>query len=85
MDYYYKSYTILITTWGRLDGFTPEVRIKQLAPLFFETLKINQPFPTKAEATRFALEVARRWIDDGKPTPHKHGSKRLGVSRDVVS
>ena len=71
MDYYYKSHSILITTWGRVDGFTPELRInKQLAPLVFETLKINQPFPTKAEAARFALEVAKRWIDDGKPIPH---------------
>ena len=48
---------------------------KQLAPLVFETLKINQPFPTKAEAARFALEVAKKWIDDGKPIPHKHGLK----------
>jgi hypothetical protein len=61
---------------GPVDGFTPELRInKQLAPLVFETLKINQPFPTKAEAARFALEVAKRWIDDCKPIPHKHGSK----------
>ena len=48
MDHYYKSHSILITTWGRMDGFTPELRInKQLVPLVFETLKINQPFPTK--------------------------------------
>jgi hypothetical protein len=33
-----------------MDGFTPELRInKQLAPLVFETLKINQTFPTKTE------------------------------------
>ncbi len=76
MDHYYKSHSILITTWGRMDGFTPEIRInKQLAPLVFETLKINQPFPTKAEAARFALEVAKKWIDDGKPIPHKHELK----------
>jgi hypothetical protein len=50
MEHYYKSHSILITTWGRMDGFTPELRInKQLAPLVFETLKINKPFPTKAE------------------------------------
>ena len=48
MDHYYKSHSILITTWGRMDGFTPELRIdKQLAPLVFETLKINQPFLPK--------------------------------------
>jgi hypothetical protein len=67
MDYYYKSYTILITTWGRLDGFTPELRInKQVAPVVCQTLKINQPFPTKAEAESFALELAKKWIDDSK-------------------
>ena len=44
-----------------MDGFTPELRIKkQLAPLVFETLKINQPFPTKAEAARFGLEVGKK-------------------------
>jgi hypothetical protein len=65
-----------------MDGFTPELRInKQLAPLVFETLKINQTFPTKAEAARFALEVAKKWIDDGKPIPHKHGSKWLAFLR----
>ena len=46
-----------------MDGFTPELRInKQLAPLVFETLKINQPFPTKAEAARLALEVAKNGL-----------------------
>ena len=85
MDHYYKSHSILITTWGRMDGFTPELRInKQLAPLVFETLKINQPFSTKAEAARFALKVAKKWIDDGKPIPHKHGLNDLRP-RDVTS
>ena len=84
MDHYYKSHRILITTWGRMDGFTPELRIaKQLAPLVFETLKISQPFPTKAEAARFGLEVAKKWIDDGKPG-HKHALNDLR-SRDVAS
>ena len=68
MDHYYKSHNILITTWGRMDGFTPELRInKQLTPLIFETLKINQPFPTKAEAEVFALEAAKKWIDEANP------------------
>ena len=73
MDHHYKSHTILITTWGRLDGFTPELRInKQVAPIVCQTLKINQPFPTKAEAENFALEVAKRWIEDSKPETRKH-------------
>ena len=76
MDHSYKFHTILITTWGRLDGFTPELRInkevppgKEVPASASQTLKINQPFPTKAEAESFALDVAKRWIDDGKPAP----------------
>jgi hypothetical protein len=68
MHHYYKSHNILITTWGRIDGFMPELRInKQLAPPRLRDMEINQPFPT--EAARFALEVV------SKPIPHKHGSK----------
>ena len=76
MEHQYKSHKILITTRGRPDGFTPELRInKQVAPIVSQSLKISQPFPTKAEAARFALEVAKKWIDYGKPIPHEHGLK----------
>jgi len=65
MEHQYKSHKILITTWGRLDGFTPELRInKQVAPIVSQSLKISQPFPTKAEAESFALQVAKKWIDE---------------------
>jgi hypothetical protein len=51
---------ILITTWGRLDGFTPELLInKQVAPVVSQSLKISQPFPPKVEAESFALQVAK--------------------------
>lgn len=74
MEHQYKSHKILITTWGRLDGFTPELRInKQVAPVVSQSLKISQPFPTKAEAESFALQVARKWIDEANLNPtHKH-------------
>ncbi len=69
MEHQYKSYKILITTWGRLDGFTPELRIdKQVAPIVSQSLKISQPFPTKAEAESFALQVAKKWIDEANLT-----------------
>ena len=64
-----KSYKILITTWGRLDGFTAELWInKQVAPIVSQSLKISQPFPTKAEAESFALQVAKKWVDEANLT-----------------
>ena len=69
MEHQYKSHKILITTWGRPDGFTPEFRInKQVAPIVSQSLKISQPFPTKAEAESFALQVAKKWIDEANLT-----------------
>jgi hypothetical protein len=44
-------------------------------------LKINQPFPTKAEAENFALEVAKRWIDDTKPETRKHIELQFATSQ----
>ena len=69
MEHAYKSHTIVITTWARLDpnGYTPEVRISEKALIAFQTLKLNNVFPTKEEAENFALEAARKWIDDKNP------------------
>lgn len=67
MQHYYKFHTIVMTSWGSLDGFTTEVRISKETAIAFHTLKINQPFPTKAEAESYALEFAQKWINDSKP------------------
>ena len=67
MKHQYKSQTILITTWASLDGFTTELRISKKAPHLFQSLKINRSFPTKAEAEAYALEVAKRRIDQISP------------------
>ena len=69
MEHAYKSHTIVITTWANLDrnGYTPEVRISKKAPIAFQTLKLNNAFPTKEEAENFALEAAKKWIDDKNP------------------
>jgi predicted negative regulator of RcsB-dependent stress response len=69
MEHKYKSHTIVITSWASLDrnGYTPEVRIAKKAPIIFQTLKLNKAFPTKEEAENFALEVAKKWIDDSNP------------------
>ena len=66
MDWLYNSYTILITTWGRLEpnGFRPEVRITNKFPNFLQTIKINETFSTKDAAERYALKVAQRWVDN---------------------
>ena len=66
MERKYKSHTIVITSWGRLepDGFRPEVRISTITANLLKTLKMNETFPTKKEAETYALQVAQRWIDD---------------------
>jgi hypothetical protein len=69
MEHAYKSHTIIITTWVCLDrnGYTPEVRVSTKAPVAFKTLKLNNAFPTKEEAQNFALDAAKKWIDDKNP------------------
>jgi hypothetical protein len=69
MEHAYKSHTIVIATWASLDrnGYTPEVRISKKAPIVLQTLKLNNAFPTKEEAEKFALEAAKKWIDDKNP------------------
>ena len=68
MEHKYKSHTIVITSWGNLDpdGFRPELRISKKTPIVFQSLKINQTFPTREEAEDYALQVAKKWIDDSK-------------------
>jgi hypothetical protein len=79
MKHEYKSHAILITTWASLDGFTTEVRISKKGPNVFQSLKINQGFPTKAEAETYALEVAKRRIDNVSPDPVKDLPKDAGA------
>lgn len=78
MKHQYKSHSILITTWAGLDGFTTELRISKAAPNVFQSLKINRGFPTKAEAETYALEVAKRQIDQvGSESIKKTRSRML--------
>jgi hypothetical protein len=69
MEHQYKSHTIVITSWASLDrnGYTPEFRITKKAPVIFQSLKINQAFATKEDAENFALDAAKKWIDESKP------------------
>ena len=71
MKHEYKSHAILITTWASLDpdGFTPELRITNGAPKLFQGVKINQTFPTKELAEDYALQFAKKWIDDRPDHP----------------
>ena len=78
MKHQYKSHAILITTWASLDGFTTELRISKNGPNVFQSLKINQAFPTKAEAETYALEVAKRRIDNASPDPIKNSPEDAG-------
>jgi hypothetical protein len=65
MDYEYKSHSILVTLWPSLnpDGFIPDIRISNGAPLVFQKLKVTEAFPTKEEAEAHAIELAKNWID----------------------
>jgi hypothetical protein len=76
MKHQYKSHSILITAWASLDGFTTELRISKETPNVFQSLKINQSFPTKAEAETYALEVAKKRIDNVSPNRPKICRKR---------
>jgi hypothetical protein len=77
MEHKYRSHTILITSWGNLapDGFRPEYRISRNAPIVSQSMKINQTFPTRKEAEDYALEVAKKWIDE-------RGSKHPSISTE---
>jgi hypothetical protein len=80
----YKSHTIVITSWGNLDpdGFRPEYRISRKAAIVSNSLKINQTFPTKKEAEDYALEVAKKWIDErGSDHPSTSTERGIDVTR----
>jgi hypothetical protein len=66
MQHQYRSHTIIITSWANLDpdGFRPEYRISKKAPIVSHSLKINQTFRTRKEAEDYALQVAKKWIDE---------------------
>ena len=84
MQQKYKSHTIVITSWGNLDpdGFRPEYRISRKAPIVSKSLKINQTFPTKKEAEAYALEIAKKWIDErGSDHPSTLIERGIDVKR----
>lgn len=66
MQHKYKSYNIVITSWANLnpDGFRPEYRISMKASSLCQSLKINQTFPTRKYAEDYALQLAKKWIDE---------------------
>lgn len=72
----YKSYTILVTCWARLDpasGFMPQVRITiSKSPVVTKTIQLTEIFHSKAEAETHALDVAKKWIDDSSLAIEKH-------------
>ena len=84
MKHAYKSHQIVITTWASLDrnGYTPKVRISKKAPIIFQNLKLNKAFPTKEEAEKFALEAAKKWIEDKNP---KHSQAATESTVDTKS
>jgi hypothetical protein len=69
MDHPYKSHRILITCWPTLDpfGFASEIRINNKHQLVVKSFKFAQRFDTKAEAETYALDAAKKWIDDRTP------------------
>ena len=47
-------------------------------PIVLQTLKLNNAFPTKEEAENFALEAAKKWIDDKNSRPSQ------GITQSTV-
>lgn len=80
MEHAYKSHTIVITTWASLDrnGYTPQCRISKKNSRVFQTVKSNNAFATKEEAEKFALELAKKWIDE-RTGDHPQASARRTV------
>jgi hypothetical protein len=85
MQHQYRSYTIVITSWGNLDpdGFRPEYRISRKVPTVSHDRKINQTFSTKEEAEDYALQVAKRWIDE-RGSDHPSTSIERGIDAGRV-
>ena len=84
MQHKYKSYSIVITSWANLnpDGFRPEYRISMRAPSLSQSVKINQMFPTRKEAEDYALQVAKKWIDErGSDHPSTSIERGIDVKR----
>ena len=66
LEHAYKSHRIVISTLSTPErkGYTPEIRVSKKAPVVFQTLNLDNAFPTKEEARDFALKVAKKWIDN---------------------
>ena len=84
MEHAYNLTLIVITTWASLDrnGSTPEVRIAKKLPLILQTMRLNNAFPTKEEAEKFALGVAKKWIDE---INSKHSPAAIKSTVDATS
>jgi hypothetical protein len=66
----YGSHSITVEVWPNGDQkWRPEIYIRSVdeATSTFTTLPIKSISGTKAEAESAALELAKKWIDDGKP------------------
>ena len=79
MEHAYKPHTILITTWASLDrnGYTPDVGISKKASKVFQTVKLNDAFPVKEEAEKFAFDAAKKWIDEPSGDHSGASAKRI--------
>ena len=66
MEHAYKFHSILISCWPTLDlsGFAPEIRINSQKLARTKTLKFAETFQTKEQAEDYALDAAKKWIDE---------------------
>lgn len=71
MFHVYSSHAIAIELRKSKDAraWTPEIKIRSVdAPRdTFRTLPVKPIIGTEAEAQKYALAAAKKWIDDGKP------------------
>lgn len=70
MTQIYGSHSITIEVWPNGEQtWRPEIYIRTVdeSTNAFTTLPPNPIVGTKAEAENSALELAKKWIDNGKP------------------
>jgi hypothetical protein len=63
----------------------PRVRISKKAPIVLQTLKLNNAFQTKEKAENFALEAAKKWIDDKNPKKNEAATQSTVDAKSETS
>ena len=70
---------MVITTWPAFIeiGTRLSVGISKKASKVFQTVKLNDAFPVKEEAEKFAFDAAKKWIDEPSGDHSGASAKRI--------